>query len=365
MARAERVVFTRRDDSGFAAAVKTRVDRYFEQNGLSRKANVLMIVKLLFYVGGFAALYFSILLGGFSQGTLLLLALPLGFFMAAIGINIGHDACHGACSATPWVNKLASVAFELVGANAYTWNISHNIIHHTYTKIVGWDGDMESMPLLRFYARPGARWFHRYQHWYATFLYGFISLVWVFKKDFSHIFGRRIKEYLGKRPPASAYASVIGFKLLHVLILLVVPMIVLPLAPWKVLLGFVVAHYVTGLTLTLIFQLGHCVEGPDFVHPSPSREINDAWEDHQMKTSANFGQGAWWTNWLCGGLNYQIEHHLFPKVCHTHYPALAPIVKQAAEEFGLPYHSYPNFFSGYAAHLRLLKQIGCTVLSPT
>ncbi len=132
----------------------------------------------------------------------------------------------------------------------------------------------------------------------------------------------------------------------------------LSVTAWKVLLGFFVMHYAAGLTLTLIFQLGHCVEGTDLVYPEDSNRIADGWAEHQMKTSANFGEGDWLTNWITGGLNYQIEHHLFPKICHTHYSALFPIVRQAAQEFGLPYHCYKNFPTGYAAHLRLLKRAG-------
>jgi linoleoyl-CoA desaturase len=342
--------------------IRERVDAYFSKNKISTKANGLMVAKILFYLGGCTSLYFLILVGGFGDLALFGLTLLLGFFSGAIGINIGHDACHGACSSKPWVNKITSFSFELIGASTYTWKIAHNIIHHTYAKIVGWDRDMESMPWLRFYVKPGRRWFHRYQHLYATLLYGLITLVWVFKKDFSQIFEKEIRSHVkGGKVPLIAYMELFGFKVLHFGLFLVIPIIVLGIPIWKGALGFFCMHYIAGLTLTLVFQIGHCVEETHTIQPSASSNvIADTWTEHQFKTSANFGEQSFLTDWICGGLNYQIEHHLFPKICHTHYPAIAKIVRQAADEFGLPYHSFKNFREGYVSHLRLLKYAGRT-----
>jgi len=361
--KTNRFKFTSENESAFFSLLRERVDAHFKENNLSKKADRLMILKSFFYLGGACLLYGLIMMGGFSPLIMLGLAMLLGFFMAGIGINIGHDACHDAYSSKTYINKLFSVAFELAGTNTDAWNITHNEKHHRNTKIVGWDGDLESMPLLRFYVKPELKWYHRYQHWYATFLYGFISLVWVFKKDFSHIFGKDMREYTGKNPPLRTYVSLIGFKLLHYILFLILPMVVLDMAVWQVLIGFFAMHYVTGLTLTPIFQLGHCVEGPAFVYPSHSNTIADTWAEHQLKTTANFSNNNVLADWICGGLNYQIEHHLFPHICHTHYPEIAPIVEQTAKEFGLPYYCHRNFIVGYRAHLRLLKRIGCTTIT--
>jgi linoleoyl-CoA desaturase len=281
------------------------------------------------------------------------------FLLAGIGFNIGHDAIHGSYSANPLINKLMSGGFEFIGACTYTWRIRHNLIHHTYTNIVGSDGDLESMPLLRFCVKPGRKWFHRYQHFYAPFLYCFASLVWIVKKGFVHILEERRDQRLGRKPPVAAYFSLVFFKLLHLTLFLLVPYLMLGEPFWVILMGFVLMHFVAGFSLAIVFQLGHLVDGPDTIQLPTPDAITEPYAEHQLRTSANFGTGFWPT-FFCGGLNYQIEHHLFPRICHIHYPALSKIVRQTAQEFDLPYHAHPNFFAGVRSHIAILKHIGRT-----
>ncbi|MDO8644450.1 MAG: acyl-CoA desaturase [bacterium] len=351
--------FEQKKDAGFSATIKKRVDEYFQAKGISRQADLLMVLKTIFYAGGTAGIYTLLLSGRLSEPAMLGMMMLYGFFLAGVGFNIGHDAIHGSYSARPWVNTLASSAFELIGASAYTWKLRHNVIHHTYTNIIGSDGDLESMPLLRFCVKPGLKWFHRFQHWYAPLLYCFTSLVWVFKKDYKHILQERKEHRLGKKPPVNVYVRLIAFKLLHYTLFLILPVVVLDLAIWKTVVGFLLMHFTAGLTLSTIFQLGHCVEGTRFL-PHPEKGfVEESWARHQVQTSSNFGKD-FLTTWLFGGLNFQIEHHLFPKICHSHYPAIAKIVKKTVAEYNIPYNEFPNVFAGIRSHLRMLKRIGRT-----
>lgn len=343
--------------SDFASVLKRRADAYFRKERLSKNANLLMVVKTLFYFGGWFGLYALVMSGRFDAPAMLAMAMGIGFFSAQIGFNVGHDAIHGSYSSDSRVNKWVSTAFEFMGANSYTWKIRHNLLHHTCTNVIGADGDLESMPLLRFCVKPGRKWFHSYQHLYAPFLYCFTSLVWVFKKDYKHIFEERHDLRLKNPPPLRVYVSLFGFKILYYFAFLIAPLFVLGIPFWQVFIGFLAMHSVMGLTLASVFQLGHCVEGPEFLNFPEGGQITDSWAEHQLKSSSNFG-GGFLKTWLCGGLNYQIEHHLFANVCHVHYPALSKIVRRTAEEFGLPYHEQPGFFAAVRSHYKTLKFFG-------
>lgn len=352
-----KISFNNQHHQNFLGVLKTRVDRHFQSAGVSRHANGLMIAKTVFYFGGWILLYALLLSFNLTTSGRMLVMVALGFFGAGIGFNIGHDAIHGAYSSKPRVNRLISLAFEFIGASAYTWKVRHNVLHHNNTNVMGSDGDLESMPLLRFCLKPNRKWFHAYQHLYAPFLYSFTSLVWVFKKDFVHMLEERRDQRLKRPPPLTAYVSLVGFKLLHFFLFLILPALVLDVSYGHILMGFLAMHFVMGLMLATVFQLGHCVEGPEILSQPLDGYVNDSWAAHQLKTSANFS-GNSLSMWICGGLNFQIEHHLFTNMCHVHYPALSKIVRHTAKEFGLPYHEYPGFFAAVRSHYRTLKFFG-------
>ena len=342
----------------FYATLRQRVDVYFQSRQLSRHANGAMWAKTGFFLTGFVALYGLLLLGSFGVGTRLALAGLLGACNAFIGFNICHDAMHGAFSANPRVNRMFSLLFNLVGANPYVWTLTHNLVHHTYTNIPGHDEDIEVAPgLLRMSPDEAWRPWQRYQHLYAFPLYGLASLSWVFRKDYVKFFQRQIGQQVS-RHPRREYVNLFFYKGLYHVFFIATPLLVLPL-PWsQVLLGFLVLHLVEGVVMGLVFQLAHVVEGTAFPTPDGSGIMPEAWAMHQLQTTANFSPRSRVASFLCGGLNRQIEHHLFPRVCHIHYPALAAIVRQTAHEFGLPYLENPSFGAALRSHYRLLRRLG-------
>lgn len=345
---------------GFSAVLKQRVDEYFRVSKRSKHLNTEMLLKVAFYILGFIGLY-AVSLTVYSKPFLYLFTMAvLGSFIPGIGFNVAHDGAHGAMSGKRWVNRLAAHAFELIGACSYTWKIRHNVLHHSYTNILGADGDLESMPLLRFCIRPGRKAIHRFQHFYALFLYCFVTLVWVFTKDYKHLFQEQTIAGVPRRPPKRVWVSLFISKGLHYFFFLVVPIFILKM-PWLLALsGFLIMHAVAGFFLALVFQTGHCVEGTIYANASEyDLRIPDEWAAFQLKTSCNF-RGGWLAAWCCGGLHFQIEHHLFPQICHVHYPAIAPIVRQTATEFGLPYLEKKNFWVAVVSHLRTLRYLGRT-----
>ncbi len=354
---AQKISFLTPDRDPFATTLRQRVDAYFQQNGLSRHANGYFWWKAAFFLGAYFGIYAAILSGRFSEPVMLALCLALGFTVACIGFNVGHDACHNAVSDKPWMNRLFMHSFTVMGANVYNWNISHNIVHHSYTNIPEADGDLHPMPFLRFYPKEGKKPVHRYQHWYAFFLYSLTSLAWVFPKDFRHFFERKLIAYDKPEPPASEYVWLFAGKAAYYFAFLVLPAIVLDLPWWKVLIGFTAMHLVAGFLLATVFQLGHLVEGTRLV-PLGDGKIPASWLAHQVETSANFATRNPLALFCTGGLNFQIEHHLFPRISHAHYPALAKIVKETAAEYGVHYTEYPSFGAALASHRRVLKAMG-------
>jgi linoleoyl-CoA desaturase len=352
--------FIDKNKSEFFATVKTRVDEYFIKNNLSKNANALMYFKTLLFLGGSFVLYFLILFGPFTIYQQWGLAMLLGTFHAFIGFNVSHDAIHGAYSSNPLVNKIiGNYSFYLIGGSPYVWNITHNQIHHTYTNIPEHDEDIEVAPgLIRLSPEDKITKIQKFQHFYSFLLYGLASVNWVLRKDYKKFFQKKIGAFDNSKHSFSEYFNLFFFKFLYYLMFIVTPLIVMDITWWQFIIGFLTMHIFNGLVLGLVFQLAHVVEGTDFPVTNQEGNIDEAWAVHQMKTTANFGTKDFITSFLCGGLNQQVEHHLFPKVCHVHYPALSDIVKQTAKEYGVPYIENRTFFVALKSHYAMLKHFG-------
>ncbi len=354
----KKVKFTNANRSTFYATLKQRVDYHFESNQLSVHANAAMWFKACFFLGGFVSLYLVLLLVNLAWPIQLILAVMLGIFGAFVGFNICHDAIHKAFSKHPSVNKIFGVLFSLIGASAYVWNICHNIVHHTYTNISGHDEDIDVAPgLIRFCEDEPVNKIQRYQHFYAFGLYSLAMLSWVFRKDYKKFFQTKIGCQVANHPKIE-YFNLFFFKFLYYFLFIVLPLIVMDFTWWQFLIGFLAMQLSQGLVLGLVFQLAHVVEGTSFPHPNEDGNIEEAWAAHQMMTTANFAVDNKWSAFFCGGLNRQIEHHLFPRVCHIHYPSIGKIVKETALEFNLPYIESPTFGSALGSHYRMLKKLG-------
>lgn len=351
--------FTDKSRSLFFSTTRKRVDAYFKENNLSPNANGAMWAKVVFFMTGYALLYGLILSNQFGLFTMLGMAMLLGMFAAFIGFNVSHDAMHGALSRHAWVNDLFSNTFYLLGASPFVWKITHNVVHHTYTNIPGHDEDIEVAPgLIRLDRDEALRPWQRYQQWYAFPLYGLASLSWVLRKDYVKIFKKKIGQTQNSGHPRKEYITLFATKLGYYILFLVIPYLVLDITLGQLLLGFFIMHFVEGLVLGLVFQLAHVVEGTDFPVPTGQNTIEEAWAIHQIRTTANFSPRSWTASFFCGGLNRQIEHHLFPRVCHIHYPAVAEIIKKTAHEFDLPYLENPTFASALKSHYTILKVMG-------
>ncbi len=343
------------ENSNFFQTVRERVDGYFTENNISKKANGAMVFKTVFYLTLLVLLYGLIIMEVFPLYVSLILAMGLGATMACIGFNVCHDALHGSYSKKNWVNNSLGFIFNIIGANDYVWKITHNKIHHTYTNIVGHDGDLEVAPgLLRISAKEEKKAIHKYQHIYAFFLYSLASISWFFRKDYLKFFQKKIGQHVNKHPKIQ-YFNLFFYKIVYYTLFIILPLVVMDITWWQFLIGYLAMNLTEGLVLGLVFQLAHLVEDISMPHPDEHENIEEAWAVHQMRTTANFGRSSDLTTFICGGLNFQVEHHLFPQVCHIHYPAISNIVKETAHEFNLPYHENETFFTALKSHYNYLK----------
>ncbi|MEO8412733.1 MAG: acyl-CoA desaturase [Ginsengibacter sp.] len=353
-----KIRFAKAKDLDFYSTLNNRVEEYFIDNKISKNANWVMTFKVIFYLAVFTTAYLLLILGSYGVAMQFVLWIILGFFTAFIGLNISHDAIHGSLSGNKRVNKILSYTFNIIGANAYLWGIMHNIVHHTYTNIEGHDEDIQSVPLLRMCPHQKLMKIHRYQYWYAFLFYGFGSLSWVFIKDYVKFFKKKIGNYEHKKHPAIEYFNLFFFKAVYYTLFLVIPLILIKALWWQILLGFFALHFCEGITMAVIFMLAHVVEETHFPLPNEKGNIQNSWAVHQLYTTADFGRENNLLNFFCGGLNFQIEHHLYPRICHVHYKPISDIVKKTAEEYNLRYNASPTFGSAIRSHIRLLKKLG-------
>jgi linoleoyl-CoA desaturase len=349
-----RIRFTSREAAEFVADLKDSVGKWFEVQGISDKANGAMVLKTVIILGTLVGSYLLLLTNTVSGWGAVGLVVLMGVAMAGVGFSIAHDALHGAYSDKNWVNTVLGASFDLLGANGYMWQITHNVIHHTYTNIQGVDEDLTVSPLLRL--SPRSEWLpiHRFQQWYAPAAYSMSTLFWVFAKDYKYFLARDIGPFKEKKHPAGAIAWLLFSKIAYYGYALVLPLLLIQAPWWKILLGFLAVHLIAGMILGIVFQLAHVVEGTDYPLPDESGNMEHTWAVHEMLTTANFARKSKLICWYVGGLNFQIEHHLFPKVCSIHYPAISDIVKQVADRHGIPYNENQTFWQAVRSHWKML-----------
>jgi len=282
-----------------------------------------------------------------------------GLGMAGIGMGVMHDAIHGSYSKNKNINTLLGYTFNLIGANATVWKIQHNVLHHTYTNIDHSDDDLNAPFFLRFSPHTKHYWLHQFQHIYIWFFYGISTLSWITTKDFVRMKRYRNMGFLDKKNEyKKALLSMTAWKLFYYSYALLLPMIMVPFSWWIILLAFISMHLVTGLLVSIIFQIAHIMPVNEFPLPNEQGLINDNWYGHQFATTSNFSPKSNLLFWLIGGLNYQIEHHVLPDVCHVHYKNLTKIVSETAQEYGMPYHVKKSLGRAIWDHTKMLRLLG-------
>lgn len=355
-----KIKFVPQENKMFFVTLKGRVDDYFKESGISQHADASMVFKtitlFIIYLGPFFALLFVPM----PAGVALTMWLIMGIGMAGIGMAVMHDANHGAYSNNDVVNKVMSFSLNLLGASIFNWKFQHNLLHHTYTNITHMDDDIEDKAILRFSPHTKLKSVHRFQWIYAFAFYSITSLYWIVLKDFMQ-FAKYIRNGVNQKSKAEntvAFVKILIIKICYFIVIFGLPIWVGGYSIGITFLGFLVMHAVSGIILTVVFQLAHTVEETSHPMPDANGNIENEWAIHQMNTTVDFSPGNKLLSWYLGGLNYQVEHHLFPRICHVHYPTISKIVQSTAQEFGVPYLVNETFGQALRSHLATLRRFG-------
>lgn len=354
------VKWKKKDLEHFFPTLKKRVDGYFSGNQIKKQGNrklyIKAVVLLTVYIAPFVLLL-TLDLPGFAQLGLWAL---MGFALAGIGMSVMHDANHGSFSKNKSLNYLMGHTLNLLGGSVCNWKMQHNVLHHTYTNVAEMDEDIDDKLMMRFCPHSERKPYHRFQFIYVVFFYSILTLYWVTGKDFVQFIQYRRHQVFceEKKSNTRKFLQIIAMKVVYFFTILYLPIAIIGLPVSTTIFGFLIMQGIAGFILALVFQLAHTVEGTS--HPLPNEEgiIENDWAIHQLQTTANFSRKSKWISWYVGGLNFQVEHHLFPYISHVHYPHIAEIVKETAEEFGVPYLENRTFGEAVASHFAFLYQLG-------
>jgi len=356
-----KVTFSR-EKQEFFSLVRQRVNQYFKENKLSKSGGFAMYLKTTFMFGLYFLPFTLVFLQIFPSALNFLWYILMGLGVSGIGLAVMHDANHGAYDSQKWVNNLMSYSMNVIGYCSFNWKVQHNLMHHTYTNIYTLDEDIADKPFLKLSPYGYTKPYHRFQHLYAPLLYSFATLNWFLIKDLQQFLTYSKGEMIQRLNTNITKETIIFIltKVFYVGYIFVLPLALGVHWTW-VIGGFLIMQMVIGLSITLVFQLAHVVEGLEHYIPVQQGTMENTWAVHQLHSTANFDTNNKLLTWCIGGLNFQVEHHLFPDICHVHYPEISKIVKLTAEELDLPYHENSTFGVALASHFKTLKKIGSYV----
>jgi len=354
------VKFLTRDKTKFFRTLNKRVNDYFKENKLKKTGDWRLYIKSAIFLTMFIVPYIILLTVDMPHWAQLLLTVVIGIGMAGVGMNVMHDANHESFSSKKWVNNLMGSSIYILAGNVYNWQVQHNVLHHTYTNIQGMDEDIDAGRIIRFSKHTKWLKIHKFQKFYSLFLYGLLTINWAITTDIkqTHNYLKRKLSY-GKFPnPSKQWTILVFTKILYYFTWIALPIMVMNVTWWQVLIGFFVMHYTAGLILSIVFQLAHVVPNTEMPQPDSEGVMDHTFVIHQLYTTSNFGIDSKFVNFFTGGLNHQVEHHIFPHISHVHYKKLSEIVRKTTKEFNLPYNEYQTMFSAFIEHVKQLNYLG-------
>jgi linoleoyl-CoA desaturase len=352
----QRVSFNNKN-SIFFNALKEKVDTYFKSNNIKETGNYKLYLKTILLSLSAITLYVTLVFFTPTIGISLFLCALLGINLAGIGFNVMHDGAHGSFSTKTWVNEMMGYSLNLMGGSVYLWKYKHNVNHHSFTNIEGMDDDIDIKPWIRVHEDQKKYWYHRFQHIYWVGLYGLTYLLWIFVQDFKKYFTGKVGETPFRKMDTKEHFIFWISKLLYIGAFIILPIFMVGFV--DTVIGYLVTSFVCGLIIAVVFQLAHIVEDAEFATPdAPNYKIETEWAVHQIQTTANFATKSKIVSWFTGGLNYQVEHHLFPRISHIHYPKISELVRETCEQFGVTYLEFPTVLSAVRSHVVHLKYVG-------
>lgn len=341
----------------FKTLLDERIQAYFTTNQIDERGNWKLYSKTIILLTALFSIYGVILSIQPPNWLSLVLCALLGLIESTIGFNVMHDAAHGSYSKNNRINNIVAwLGGDLMGGSTFMWKIKHNIVHHTYTNIDGLDDDIAKYPMFRLSPHQEKKWFHKFQYLYAVPLYFFTTINWILFDDYWKLVTKKICSTEVRPLKLRDHFEFWSGKIVNITLFLIIPIYIFGF--WHALIGFFVMHAALGLSLAFVFQMAHAVEEAEFPMPNDANKMENEWMLHQVKTTVNFAMNNPIISWLVGGLNYQVEHHLYPKISHIHYPQISKIVQQTCNDLNIDYHAFPTFGKALRSHFVYLKSLG-------
>ena len=350
--------FEREQENSFYRVTRHRVDDYFRVNGLSKNAGLLFAGKALLLGALLIGLYALILLQIGPAWLLILLGIGFGICSLLLAINVGHDASHHVVFTNPILNNgLQRICFILVGVDGYLWRLRHIKSHHLFPNVNGSDTDIDENPFVRLSPNQPWRWHYQMQFLYAPVLYLFAALQTTLWGDFVYLFNKQLPNMEGYRHPKYEYLLFALCKIVYFMVMLVIPLMVLDLPWWQIVIGFLIVNACSSLLFVLLLIGTHFADLADFPVPAADGSVGRTWAEHNMVTACDWSPNNWMAHFISGGSNAHASHHLFPRICHTHYPAVTTIIETTAAEFKVRYNAV-TLWGMVCSHFRLLYKLG-------
>lgn len=341
-------------DQGFYNELQSRVSDHFKAQIGSIRPNGVYWLKIILFLCCYCTICLWILFITSSLTSILLYCL-LGILAVLIGLNIGHDAAHGSLSKHRYVNQIGLLAFDLVGANAYMWQNRHVHAHHPFPNLIHLDSDIQQTKLVRIFPGDVLRPWQRFQHWYMPILYLFYIPYWLFYRDFHDFLRPSIGAWVSKGHKPIQVIRMILAKVFFLTYTLALPLIFAPIPVSSVLTGFVLMFICASITVSIALISTHVGEHSSFPESEESESLGHSWAAHQVITTTDFATQNVLLTQAFGAFNHHAVHHLFPHICHIHYPKLTPILVEVAAKYGIPYTCEHSWTRSALSHWRLLR----------
>jgi linoleoyl-CoA desaturase len=312
-----------------------------------------IVVKFIFYFGLSALFYAGLYLVDHPL-VFILSFVMYGFASLLFAFNFSHDFSHNTIfKSKKWNNLCFIFIYTIVGAHAEAWKKRHVNSHHYAPNVEDYDSDLKITKLIRVIPGSEHRWVHRFQHLYAPIAYTTYSLFWVFIKDFVILF---TKDEYTERKGLTYHISFWTQKAVYITYVLMLPLLFSQQAWYVVLAGFLLMHLSQSLFLLFTFFMTHHVEATEYPTTDDNGYINTSWLMNQVKSSNDMHPFSETANFILGGFNNHIAHHLFPHYHHIYYPKLNRILYGILTANDIK-PNQTSYFGGLVSHLKLLKRM--------
>lgn len=318
-----------------------------------RSCSLKICAKFFFYFS--ASLYcYSLLYSVQSPLYFVLSFILYGFVSLLFAFNFSHDFSHNTIFKSKKLNNLCFIIiYTIVGAHGEAWKQRHINSHHYAPNVEDYDSDLQISKLIRVIPRSEHFWYHRYQHIYAPLAYTTYSLFWVFIKDFVILFSK--DDYTANKG-LKYHFSFWTQKLFYLSIILILPLLFSMQVWYVTVIAFLLMHLSQSLFLLFTFFMTHHVEKTAYPTTDENGFINTSWLMNQIKSSNDMHPFSETANFILGGFNNHIAHHLFPHIHHIHYPKLNKILYSILLENNIK-PNQTTYWGGIVSHLKLLKRM--------